>query len=137
MGEWMTRKLLVSHRFVLLSVCSLLAGAMLACAAKGGVDGKWIAQLPAREGQTRETTFNFKTEGNKLTGTVSGRGGDNPISDGQVNADEISFTVTASFRDNEVKLLYKGKVTGDEIHFTRNREGGDQPPLEFIAKRAS
>ena len=120
----MTRKLLVSHRFVLLSVCALLAGVMIACAAKGGVDGKWIAQLPAREGQTRETTFNFKTEGNKLTGTVSGRGGDNPISDGQVNGEEISFTVTASFRDNEVKLVYKAR--SPEMKFTSlepEREG--------------
>jgi hypothetical protein len=132
----MTRKLSVVHRLVLPAVCSLLAGAMLACAAKGGVDGKWVAQLPAREGQTRETTFNFKAEGNKLTGTVSGRQGDTPISDGQINGDEISFTVTANFRDNEVKLLYKGKVSGNEIHFTRTREGGDQPPQEFIAKKA-
>lgn len=132
----MTRTLSVGHRFVLLSFCSLLAGAMLACGAKGGVNGKWVAQLPAREGQTRETTFNFKAEGNKLTGTVSGRQGDTPISDGQINGDEISFTVTANFRDNEVKLLYKGKVSGNEIHFTRTREGGDQPPQEFTAKRA-
>ena len=132
----MSRKLSVVHRFVLLCVCTLLAGAMLACGAKGGVNGKWIAQLPAREGQTRETTFNLKAEGNKLTGTVSGRQGDTPISDGQINGDEISFTVTANFRDNEVKLLYKGKVSGNEIHFTRTREGGDQPPQEFTAKRA-
>ena len=132
----MTRRLSVGHRFVLLSFCSLLAGAMLACGPKGGVNGKWVAQLPAREGQTRETTFNFKAEGNKLTGTVSGRQGDTPISDGQINGDEISFTVTANFRDNEVKLLYKGKVSGNEIHFTRTREGGDQPPQEFTAKRA-
>src|SRR4030095_2837874 len=132
----MTRKLSVSHRSILLSVCSLLACAMLACAAKGGVDGKWIAQLPAREAQTRETTFNFKADGNKLTGTVSGRQGDTPISDGQINGDELSFTVTASFRDNEVKLHYKGKLSGNEIHFTRTREGGDQPPQEFTAKRA-
>lgn len=131
----MTRKLSVVHRVVLLSVCSLLAGAMLACAAKGGVNGKWIAQVPAREGQTRESTFNFKADGNKLTGTVSGRQGDNPISDGEINGDEISFTVTADFRGNEVKLLYKGKLAGNEIHFTRTREGGDQPAQEFTAKR--
>jgi hypothetical protein len=100
------------------------------------VNGKWVAQLPAREGQTRETTFNLKAEGNKLTGTVSGRQGDNPISDGEINGDEISFMVTADFRGNEVKMHYKGKVSGDEIKFTRTREGGDQPPQEFVAKRA-
>ena len=36
---------------------------------------------------------------------------------------------------NEVKLLYKGKIAGDEIKFTRQREGGDRV-AEFVAKRA-
>jgi hypothetical protein len=33
-----------------------------------------------------------------------------------------------------VKLLYKGKVAGDEIQFTRTREGGEG--REFVATRA-
>lgn len=126
---------------VSLSVCALLALLTLSCSA-GGINGKWTAQLPGRDGQTRETTFNFKAEGNKLTGTVSGRQGDTPISDGEINGDDISFTVTANVRGNEVKILYKGKLAGKEIKFTRTREGGnreggeDQPPLEFTAKKA-
>ncbi|MGE0128199.1 MAG: hypothetical protein AB7U82_08975 [Blastocatellales bacterium] len=121
-------------RIVFLSVCFVLATLTLAWAAD--LNGKWIAQVPGRGGQTRETTFNFKAEGDKLTGTVSGRQGDNPITDGKIAGDDISFTVTASFGGNEVKLLYKGKVAGDEIKFTRTREGGSQPPQEFTAKRA-
>jgi hypothetical protein len=96
--------------------------------------GKWTAQVPGRDGQTRETTFNFTQAGEKLTGTVSGRAGDNPIADGVVKGDEVSFSVTASFGGNEVKLLYKGKVAGDEIQFTRTREGGEG--REFVATRA-
>jgi hypothetical protein len=99
------------------------------------VSGKWIAQVPTRGGQTRETVFNFKTDGEKLTGTVSGPQGDIAISDGKVSGDEISFTVTANFGGNEVKLNYKGKVSGDEIKFTRTREGAQQSQ-EFTAKRA-
>jgi hypothetical protein len=124
-----------------LVACALLALFALSCSS-GGINGKWIAQLPGRDGQTRETTFNFKAEGNKLTGTVSGRQGDNPISDGEINGEDISFTVTANVRGNEVKVLYKGKLAGKEIKFTRSREsgnaeGGDnQPPLEFTAKKA-
>src|SRR5437870_585652 len=91
------------HRTAFLLFCSLIAAVTLACA-KGGIDGKWIAQLPGRDGQTRETTFNFKAEGNKLTGTVSGRQGDTPISDGEINGDDISFTVVANFRGNEAKV---------------------------------
>ena len=131
----------LSTRFVAgpLSLCALLALFMLSCTS-GGINGKWIAQLPGRDGQTRETTFNFKAEGNKLTGTVSGRQGDTPISDGEINGDDISFAVTANFRGNEVKVLYKGKLSGKEIKFTRSREGAEggenQPPLEFTAKKA-
>lgn len=103
--------------------------------AAAGVDGKWIAQVPGRGGQTRETTFNFKAEGAKLTGTVSGMQGDQPISDGKIAGDDISFVVVANFQGNEIKFNYKGKVAGDEIKFTRAREGSDQPPSEFVAKR--
>lgn len=100
------------------------------------ISGKWVAQVPGRGGQTREQTFTLKVEGDKLTGTVSGRQADTAISDGKINGDEISFSVTNEFNGNVIKFLYKGKVTGDEIKFTRTREGGDQPPQEFVAKRA-
>lgn len=124
----------MKYRTVLLSACVALVAATVAWAAD--VSGKWVGQVPGRGGETRETTFNFKVEGDKLTGTVSGRQGDNPISDGKVKGDEISFTQVISAGGNEVKMLYKGKVSGDEIKFTRTREGGSQPPQEFTAKRA-
>jgi len=100
------------------------------------LSGKWVAQVPGRNGQTREQTFNFKVEGSKLTGTVSGRQGDTPISDGEINGDAISFSVSFNFGGNPVKLLYKGTAAADEIKFTRTRDGSDQPPAEFTAKRA-
>jgi opacity protein-like surface antigen len=100
------------------------------------VTGKWTAQVPGRDGQTRETTFNFTAAGEKLTGTVSGRNGDNPIADGVVKGDDLSFSVSVNFGGNDMKLLYKGKVAGEEIKFTRTRQGGDQPGQEFTAKRA-
>ncbi len=121
-------------RTVFLTVCFVLAGIAVVYAAD--VNGKWVAQVPGRDGQTREMTFNFKVEADKLTGTVSGRQGDTPFSDGKISGDDISFIVTANFQGTEVKLLYKGKIAGDEIKFTRTREGGDQPGQEFTAKRA-
>jgi hypothetical protein len=41
-----------------------------------------------------------------------------------------------SFQGNDMKMLYKGKLSGDDIKMTREREGGSQPPTEFTAKRA-
>ena len=124
----------MKKRTVFLSVCFVFAALSIAWAAD--VDGKWTAQVPGRGGQTRETTFTFKAEGEKLTGTMSGMQGDNPISDGKISGDEISFTVKVSFNGNDITLLFKGKVSGDEIKMTRTRQGGDQPGQEFTAKRA-
>ena len=124
----------MKYRMVVLTAALVLASITLAWAAD--LNGKWVAQVPGRNGQTREQTFNFKVDGGKLTGTVSGMQGDNPISDGVVKGDDISFTVSASFNGNNVKLLYKGKIAGDEIKLTRTREGSDQPGQEFTAKRA-
>lgn len=120
---------------MLLSATALL-GLLAITAAAADVTGKWTAQVPGRDGQTRETTFNLNQEGAKLTGTMSGRQGDVPISDGKVAGDSLSFTVNMNMGGNQIKLLYKGTISGAEIKFTRQREGGDQPPQEFIAKRA-
>jgi hypothetical protein len=115
-----------------IAICIALSGMSIAYAAD--VTGKWVGQVTGRQGQTREVTITLKAEGEKLTGTVSGRQGDTPISDGQIKGDDISFTVTQSFQGSEVKVSYKGKVSGDEIKFTRTI--GDRPPVEFTAKRA-
>jgi opacity protein-like surface antigen len=124
----------MKSRVILLAITLMIVAAALVWAAD--VSGKWTAQVPGRGGQTRETTFNFKVDGEKLTGTISGMQGDVPISDGKIKGDEISFIVTMSFGGNDIKFNYKGKVSGEEIKFTRTREGGDQPPQEFTAKRA-
>ena len=102
----------------------VLAATLVAHAAD--ITGKWTAQVPGRDGQTRETTFDFKVDGEKLTGTTTGRNGDVAITDGTVKGDAVAFTVVDNFQGNEVKILYKGTVAGDEIKFTRQREGGDR-----------
>jgi hypothetical protein len=112
-----------------------LAVALVATVEAADVTGKWVAQVPGRDGETRETTFTFKVEGDKLTGTMTGRMGEVPLADGKVQGDDISFTTTLNFQGNDVKLDYKGKVAGDEIKMTRQRQGGDRT-TEFTAKRA-
>ena len=98
------------------------------------VAGKWVAQVPGRGGETRETTFNLKVDGENLTGTMSGRQGDVALTDGKIKDDALSFNVAMSFQGNDVKFVYKGKVSGDEIQFTRQREGSERSQ-EFTAKR--
>jgi hypothetical protein len=119
---------------------SMLAVAMVVAATSAfasDISGKWTAQVPGRDGQTREQTFTFKVEGEKLTGTVSGMQGDIEIKEGTVKGDDIAFNVVRSTPNGEFKITYKGKVTGQEIKFTSQREGGDRPPQEFTAKKAT
>ncbi len=142
-------------KFKILAVGVVVLAVMMVTAWAADVTGKWTAQLPGRGGEATETTFNFKVEGTNLTGTMSGPTGDNPISEGKIDGDNISFAVKLSFGGNEIKLLYKGKVSGNEIKFTREIEGGmgarggapggapggdpggggPRPPQEFTAKK--
>src|SRR5512132_286967 len=107
-----------------------------AAALAADVNGKWVAQMPGRGGETREATLNLKADSNTLTGSITGRRGEVQISDGKVDGDNISFVQVMEFNGNQVKLLFTGKVSGDEIKFTRQREGGDRKQ-EFTAKRAN
>lgn len=98
------------------------------------ITGKWTAQVPGRGGEARETTFTFKVVGDKLEGSISGRQGrENPIADGKISGDTVTFTVTMTRGDNSIKQNYTGTVSGNEIKF--KREGGQGQPREFTAKR--
>lgn len=115
-----------------------LLATLLLCLALGAaaadITGKWTAQVQGRNGQTREQTFNLKADGDKLTGTVSGRQGDVAISDGKVSGDNVSFTVKMEFNGNTVEQKYTGTVSGDEMKL--KREGGRGGAQEMTAKRA-
>lgn len=108
--------------------------ALVAFAFGADASGKWKAQMPGRGGETRETTFNFKVEGNKLTGTMEGPRGPVDIQDGKVDGDNISFSVVRKFQDNEFKMDYKGKISGDEMKLSIDFNGNTR---EVVAKRAN
>jgi len=120
----------MAKTFPVIGLLLVLAVAALAA----DIGGKWVAQVPGRNGQTRETTFNFKVDGDKLAGTVSGRQGDTPIAEGKVSGDTVTFVVNVDRGGETTKQTYAGKIAGDEIKF--KREGGQGQPREFTAKRA-
>ena len=111
-----------------------LLGLVTAVAMAADISGKWKAESTGPDGQVRTSNFTFKAEGDKLTGTVSGRQADTPISEGKISGDEISFVVVRNMGGEERKIQYKGKVAGDEIKMTV-AFGPDMPPREMVAKR--
>jgi hypothetical protein len=110
-----------------LSLTTFLFTAALAAA---DVNGKWTGQVPRRGGELSESTFTFKVDGDKLTGTVTTPQGERPVIDGKVTGDTLSFSVEDSQRGPSA---YKGTLSGDEIKFTRTSSGGQA--REFTAKR--
>jgi len=114
---------------------ALLACLMVSSALAADVDGKWTAQMPGRQGNTQEATFNFKADGNKLTGSMSNPRGSMDITDGKIDGDTITFSRTFERGGNSMKIIYTGKVSGDTIDFTIAREGGEGQGGKFTAKR--
>lgn len=109
-----------------------LAGVTLLLAADP--TGTWTGDQPGRDGNTYNITFKLKAEGAKLTGTMGGEQFEQPIQNGEIHGDDISFTVHLEFGDG-IDLKYTGKVATDKIDFKVQRSGDDkgQP---FVAKRS-
>ncbi len=121
-------------RKILAVVTILLATSVLALAAD--VTGKWTAEVPGRGGQTRKMSFNLKADGSALTGTITGaQGRENPISDGKVDGNNASWTVTMETPNGTIKSTYTAKLDGDDLKVKSQREGSDRTQ-EFTAKRA-
>ena len=93
----------------------IFAGCLAAAAIwAADVTGKWTADMQTPNGNTMTMTMNLKADGDKLTGTVSGRRGDTDISDGRIDGDNISFKVVREFNGNQMTQTYKGHVDGDD-----------------------
>jgi hypothetical protein len=88
---------------VLMAVFALTASA-------ADITGTWTATLDTG-GQTMERTFTFKQDGAKLTGeTVSSMLGKSAITDGKVDGDTVTFSITGNMQGQDVKLTYTGKI---------------------------
>ena len=102
--------------------------------------GKWTAEMQGRNGNAMTVTMNLKADGDKLSGTVSGRMGDTDISDGKVDGDNVMFSVVREMQNgNKMTTHYTGKVDGDTIHFTIKMEGGmgNMPERKMDAHRST
>src|SRR6266568_3356609 len=101
------------------------------------ISGTWKATAEGPNG-SMERTFVFKVDGAKVTGeTTSTMMGKSVINDGKVEGDTVTFTITGKFGDQEVKLNYKGKISGSEIKVTSEMAGGGGggSPIEWVAKK--
>lgn len=114
----------------------LLAGIWALSAVCADISGTWKATAEGPNG-TLERTFVFKVEDGKLTGeTTSPVMGKSVIQDGKVDGDSLSFSIVVNFQGTEMKVNYKGKVTGDEMKLTAESADGNFR-LEWHARKVS
>jgi hypothetical protein len=112
----------------------IIFAALAAAAFAADISGNWKATAEGPNGNM-ERTFTFKVDGNKVTGeTTSSMVGKSTITDGKIEGDTVTFTITASIQGNELKLNYTGKIKGDEIVFQSSAGGGGQS-IEWHAKK--
>lgn len=107
-----------------------------ALAKAGDVTGTWKWSVE-RNGNTIETTLKLKQEGEKVTGTITGRNNtETNIEDGKVTGDEVTFTVTREFNNNKIVQKYKGKLEGETIKGTVEFErNGEAQTRDWEAKK--
>lgn len=97
------------------------------------VDGKWTGTMNTPNGDV-PVAFTFKADGAALNGSTQGPDGmDVKISDGKVDGNNISFTITFDFGGMPIMLNYKGVVAKDQIKFNIDIFG---MPFDLTVKRA-
>ena len=103
------------------------------------VAGTWEITMAAMQGgggggggTPPPQTLTLKQDGTKVTGTISGRGGDTPI-EGSVSGNTLTFTVTRQGRDgNTMTITYTATVSGDSL---TGKMSGGRGEREFTGKK--
>src|SRR5271154_1740717 len=106
-----------NRNLVILAALALL-GVTTAFAAD--VTGTWSASFDTQVG-VQNYTYTFKVDGGKLTGTAKSSLSEtaSALTSGMVNGDDISFVENLDYQGMPFQIAYKGKISGDEIKFTR------------------
>jgi len=113
-------------------VIAMLMAGLAASALAAAIDGQWAATFDTQIGE-QHYTYTFKADGEKLTGTAKNDRGSTEITAGTIKGDDVSFTENLDFNGNPLVITYTGKISGDEIKFTR--KVGDFATEEVVAKR--
>jgi hypothetical protein len=95
---------------------------------KSKLAGKWEGKITRQSGEEMKLTFNFKVDGEKLTGAVESPRGELEIKEGKVNDDEVSFNVEIG----NGTIDYQGKLSDGKITMKSKGPMGER---EFTISR--
>jgi hypothetical protein len=118
-------------------ILAVLMVAGMVCLFAADITGKWTAEFDSQVG-LQKYVFEFKVEGTKLTGmaisNIGGTEAKTAITEGTVNGDDVAFVENLNYSGMDLRIAYKGKISGEEIKLSRMV--GDQQGETFVAKRA-
>lgn len=108
---------MIKHRILL---SAILAAVMATASFAADVTGTWTASFDTQIG-VQKYTYIFTVAGNKLTGKAKSELAmtETDIVEGTVNGDDITFVENLNFQDMPLRIVYKGKLSGDQIKLTR------------------
>ncbi len=123
------KKFAVATLFVCLASLTVFAAS---------IDGKWNSEVKFGE-RTFQRTFNLKSDGSTLTGTMEmsagGQSRSTDIRNGKIDGNKFSFSLVQRGKQGERTVLYEGTVEGDELKGTMKPEGQDEG-RPFTAKKS-
>ncbi len=100
------------------------------------ITGTWKAEFETQRG-LQKYTFTLKQDGAKLTGKASvereGEKREAEFKEGKIEGHTVTFVEPLKIQDRELNITYTGKISGNEIKFTR--KVGDFGSSEATAKR--
>ena len=119
-----------------IALLTLAAASLSAFAAD--VTGTWKAEFNTQRG-LQKYTFTLKQDGTSVTGKANvereGEKREAALKEGKTEGDTVTLVEPLKIQDNEINIAYTGKISGDEIKFTR--KVGDFGSSEATAKRQS
>jgi hypothetical protein len=121
---------------LVLGLCCLAWAGIARAEDKPDPTGTWKWTVTFND-QSRDVTLKLKLEGDKLTGSMSGRNNtETKIENGTFKDGEVAFAVTREFNNTKFTTKYKGKLDGDTIKGTTESErDGNVRSREWEAKR--
>src|SRR6266545_7660857 len=86
------------------------------------ITGTWKAEFDTQRG-LQKYTFTLKQDGTSVTGKASverdGEKREAELKEGKVDGDTVTFVEPLKIQDNELRITYRGKISGNEIKFNR------------------
>ncbi len=106
-------------------------------AADNDVSGTWKSSFTTQDGQTIESTLKLKQDGDKVSGTVVGRdGNETPLAEVKLTGDQLALKLIRERNGDKITVKVTAKLTGDNLKGKlESNWGGEDRTADWQAKR--